>query len=62
VKLELPRLGKAITVTNHLVTKENQLSLKVWVLADYFKYLLYLIAAIGGFVAYREYKTATGGA
>lgn len=56
VKLELPHLGKSITVTNHLVTKENQISLRVWLLADYFKYLLYLIAALGGYVAYREYK------
>jgi hypothetical protein len=58
VKLELPQLGKTITVTNHLVTKENQISLKVWLLADYFKYLLYLIAAVGGFMAYKEYGKA----
>lgn len=56
VKLELPYLGKEITVTNHLVTKEKQLSLKILVIADYFKYLLYLIAALAAVKAYRIYK------
>ncbi|MFZ2456365.1 MAG: hypothetical protein WAX07_07805 [Candidatus Altiarchaeia archaeon] len=56
VKFELPSLGKEITVTNHLVTKEKQLSLKVLVIADYFKYLLYLIAALAAVKAYKIYN------
>jgi hypothetical protein len=58
VKLELPYLGKEISVTNHLVTKEKQLSLKILVIADYFKYLLYLIAALAAVNAYRIYRKA----
>jgi len=56
VKLELPRLGKTITVTNHLVTKENQISLKVLVIAGWFKYVLYLIALFAGILTYKVYK------
>lgn len=56
VKFELPNLGKTITVTNHLVTKENQINLKVLVLAAWFKYILYAIAAWAGLICYRNYK------
>ncbi|MEA1924843.1 MAG: hypothetical protein U9M95_03145 [Candidatus Altiarchaeota archaeon] len=60
VKLELPRLGKTITVRNHLVTKEKPLNLKVLLVANWFKYLFYLISLIAGYMAYREYKMEAG--
>ncbi|OYT27787.1 MAG: hypothetical protein B6U97_00550 [Candidatus Altiarchaeales archaeon ex4484_96] len=56
VKLELPKTGKTITVRNHLVTKEKQISLTVLLIADWFKYLLYVISLIAGYLTYREYK------
>ncbi|MEA3254984.1 MAG: hypothetical protein U9Q22_04015 [Candidatus Altiarchaeota archaeon] len=56
VKLELPRLGKTITVTNHLVTKGKQINLKVLVIAEWFKYILYLIALFTGILTYKMYK------
>lgn len=56
VKLELPQLGKTITVTNHLVTKDKQINLKVLVIAEWFKYILYLIALSAGILAYKVYK------
>ena len=57
VKLELPNLGKTITVTTHLVTKENQPELKVLVIATWFKYILYLVSLVFGISAYRTYKS-----
>lgn len=48
VKLELPELGKTITVKNYLVTKENQVELQVVLVAGYIKYLLYLVSLLAG--------------
>ncbi len=56
VKLELPALGKTISVTNHLVTKENPVELKILVVAAWFKYLLYAVALIAGASAYKRYR------
>lgn len=58
VKLELPRMGKQITVTNYLVTKGKHPDLKILVISSYFKYLLYLLAAMFGIKAYRMYRRA----
>ena len=58
VKLELPYMGKRISVTNYLVTKEKQLGLKVLVIADCFKYIFYLFAALAAVKGYRAYKKA----
>ncbi len=60
VKLELPRLGKTITVRNHLVTREKQLNIKVLLVAGWFKYLFYLISLIAGYMAYMEYRMEVG--
>ncbi|RLI93317.1 MAG: hypothetical protein DRO92_04550, partial [Candidatus Altiarchaeales archaeon] len=56
VKLELPRLGKTITVRNYLVTKEKQINLRVFIIAEWFKYIFYLISLLAGILAYKEYK------
>ena len=52
VKLEIPSLGKTISVTNHLVTKENQVELKVLVIASYFKYLIYAVSVWAASMGY----------
>ena len=59
VKLELPRLGKSITVQNDLVTKENQVELKLLLVSTNLKYIAYLMA-LGAFaVCALEYKKAS---
>jgi hypothetical protein len=60
VKLELPRLGKTVTVTNHLVTKENPVELKLLIVAGWLKYLGYLLALLCGGVCYRTYRKDGG--
>ncbi len=55
VKLDIPALGKTITLTNYLVTKENPLTIKILVIAEWFKYVLYLISAYAFIAAYRTY-------
>ncbi len=49
VKLELPQLGKKITVTDHLVTKEKPASLEVLMVAEWLKYLFYILGLISGY-------------
>lgn len=56
VKLELPQLAKYITVRNDLVTKENQVELKVLLVSTNLKYLAYLIALVALAVCKIEYK------
>ncbi len=56
VNLELPRLGKSVQVKNYLVTKENQINLKLILISAKLKYLLYLIALLAGILAYKQYK------
>jgi len=56
VKLEIPPLGKTITLTSYLVTKENPLSIKILIIAEWFKYVLYVISAIAFVKAYGTYK------
>lgn len=56
VKLEIPRLGKTISVQNALVTKENPLELQVLLISRYFMYLFYLIAAYSGVKSYKQLK------
>lgn len=58
VKLELPYMGKQIRVTNYLVTKENQQNIRILVIADYFKYLFYILAAFALIKGGRMYKHA----
>ncbi|MFC2154832.1 hypothetical protein ACFLRC_05070, partial [Candidatus Altiarchaeota archaeon] len=55
VKLQLPNLGKSISVTNYLVTKENPVELKVVLVASWLKYLLYLLAALAAVKARKIY-------
>ena len=56
VKLEIPALGKTITLTSHLVTKENPLNIKILIIAEWFKYLLYLVSGYAFVTAYRMYR------
>ncbi|HHQ45454.1 MAG TPA: hypothetical protein ENN13_04895 [Candidatus Altiarchaeales archaeon] len=43
VKLELPYMGKSVSVTNYLVTRENPVSLTLILVSSKLKYLAYLI-------------------
>ncbi|MFC1455099.1 hypothetical protein ACFLQI_03370, partial [Candidatus Undinarchaeota archaeon] len=56
VKLEIPSMGKQISVTNYLVTKEKPLKLSILVISTYFKYLLYLFGIFAGFRVYKDMK------
>ena len=56
VKLEIPRLGKTISIQNALVTKENPLELQVLLISKYFMYFFYLIAAYFGMKSYKQLK------
>jgi len=56
VRLELPRLGKTITVTNHLVTKENPVKLSIVLASNWLAWVLYAIALLAGYLAYRGYR------
>jgi hypothetical protein len=56
VKLELPYMGKQIRVTNYLVTKENQQKIRILVIADYFKYVFYLLGIFALIKGGRMYK------
>ena len=56
VKLEIPALGKTITLTSHLVTKENPLNIKIIIIAEWFKYLLYLISGYAFVIACGMYR------
>jgi len=55
VRLELPRLGKTITVTNHLVTKENPVKLSVLIVANWLSWIFYAISLASGAAAFKAY-------
>jgi hypothetical protein len=54
VKMTLPSLGKQVSVTNYLVTKENQVSLKLFMVKTWLVYLFYLVALGAGYYCYRN--------
>ncbi|MBD3204532.1 hypothetical protein GF327_09655 [Candidatus Woesearchaeota archaeon] len=54
VRFELPRLGKTITVKNHLVTKETPVNLTLILVSSWIEYLYYIIGIIAGYFCYRE--------
>jgi hypothetical protein len=56
VKMSLPSLGKQISVTNYLVTKENQVSLKLFMVKTWLIYLYYLVALLAGYVCYKNMR------
>ena len=56
VKLELPQLGKRITVTDHLVTKEMPSNMHVLMVAEWLKYLIYLLGIICGYYCIRRIR------
>jgi len=56
VRLELPSLGKTITVTNYLVTKENPMKLSILLVSDWLKWILYAIALVAGILMYGAYQ------
>ncbi|MFH1786540.1 MAG: hypothetical protein ABH829_02770 [archaeon] len=56
VRLDIPEMGKEITVTNYLVSKERPLKLTVLAVSAWFKYLLYLAGAYAGYVSYKIVK------
>ncbi len=55
VRLELPNLGKSVTVTNYLVTKETPVELSMVIVSNHLKWLLYLAALVAGLMCYRVY-------
>jgi hypothetical protein len=59
VRLELPDLGKRITVTDHLVTKEKPSKLKILVVAVWLKYLIFLIGLYFGYLCFQKIKKDT---
>jgi len=56
VRLELPALGKTITVKSYLVNKSNPLKIGVIVLAGWLKYILYLVSLYCGVRCARIYR------
>jgi len=56
VRLDIPRLGKLITVTNHLVTKENPVSLSIIIVSDWLRYILVAFALLPGLFCLRFYR------
>jgi len=56
VKLELPTLGKSIAVKNDLVTKENQVELKLLLVSTNLKYLGYLLGLACLAICTKQYK------
>lgn len=58
VRLEIPALGKRITVTNELVTLEHPVALTVLVIATWLKWLFIIPSLLAGLSAYRLYRAA----
>ncbi len=56
VKLDIPSLGKTITVTNYLVTKENPVTLRILIIAGWLKYVLYVVSALAFAKTYSLYR------
>ncbi|MBU0762409.1 MAG: hypothetical protein KKD39_05235 [Candidatus Altiarchaeota archaeon] len=56
VKIELPALGKSVTVTSHMVNKEDPLKISVLIVRNWVKYPLYLISIIAGLLCLKELK------
>ena len=55
VKFELPNLGKSISVTNHLVTKEKSRKITVVLFSSRLKYILYIFMLIAAWMCYKIY-------
>ncbi|MGA1791227.1 MAG: hypothetical protein ACMUIM_07060 [bacterium] len=55
VKFELPSLGKSLSVTNHLVTREKPQSITMVLFAARFKYILYILMFIAAWMCYKIY-------
>ncbi len=60
VRIELPSLGKSITVTSHLVHKDDPLDISVLVIADWFRYFIYLASFIAAMACMRELRKKQG--
>ncbi len=56
VRLELPSLGKTITVTSHLVHKDDPMRISVLVVAGWLKYLMYAASIAAGLACARMYR------
>ena len=48
VRLELPALGKTITVKSHLIHEDNPLKISVLVVAGWLRYVLYFVSLAAG--------------
>jgi len=55
VKFELPDMGKSISMTTHLVTREKPQKVAVLLVSTRFKYLLYLLMVIAAWMCYTIY-------
>ena len=58
VRLELPALGKTITVTSHLVHKDDPMRITILVVAGWLKYLMYAASIAAGVACARMYRGA----
>ncbi|MCX6695765.1 MAG: hypothetical protein NTU61_05670 [Candidatus Altiarchaeota archaeon] len=56
VRMELPNLGKTITVTNHLVTNENPVKLSILIVSNWLAWILYAVALAVGYLAHKQYR------
>ncbi|MBD3388027.1 MAG: hypothetical protein GF416_03170 [Candidatus Altiarchaeales archaeon] len=54
VRLELPYMGKTISVTSHLVHKDEPLEISVLVVAAWLKYVLYVISLMAGMMCVKS--------
>ena len=55
-RIELPALGKTMTVRSHLVHSKDPLKLTVLVMHENFKYLLYLVSLVSGIICIKTYR------
>jgi hypothetical protein len=58
VRLELPALGKTITVKSHLVNSKDPLKISILVIAGWLKYVLYLASLAAGILCLKRYRKA----
>ncbi|MFH0862211.1 MAG: hypothetical protein V1875_04195 [Candidatus Altiarchaeota archaeon] len=56
VRLELPQLGKTITVTSYVVSQNNPLKISVLIVAGWFRYLLYAVSLFAGVLCLKDLR------
>jgi hypothetical protein len=56
VRIELPSLGKSVTVKSHLVHKDDPLKISLLVVRDWIKYPIYLLSLLAGIMCLKGVK------